>query len=350
MGWQRVRRQAIEDLHPASFAVVMSTGICSLAAAFTGHAAVGWALFYLNILCYGGLWGLTLLRLVLHSRRLWADFSSARSFGYLTTVAGTCVLGTQFVNLQQDQRMASLLWVLGAVLWSGLLYGFFLQLITRRHKPGADADIHGGWLLAIVATQSLSTLGTLIAPSWDGEGFRLLTLALWLAGCMLYLLLMPMILHRLLFFPVQAESLTPLYWINMGAIAISTLAGDLLILHARSPWLQELLPFLKGFTLFFWSGATWWIPLLIALGAWRHLYLHYPLSYSIQYWGMVFPLGMYTVCTFQLGRALDMPPLIRLAGVGFYIAIAAWLATALGGMGHLVRLLATPGARNPGAS
>lgn len=27
----------------------------------------------------------------------------------------------------------------------------------------------------------------------------------------------------------------------------------------------------KGFTFFFWAAGTWWIPLLIILGIWRHL-------------------------------------------------------------------------------
>lgn len=338
-------RQAIEGLNPASFAVVMSTGICSLAAAVTGHPAIARALFYLNLLCYGGLWGLTLLRLALYPKSAWSDFSTARSFGYLSVVAGTCVLGAQFVQIGSDPKGGSLLWGLGVLLWIGIQYGFFLQLITRRQKPGAEADIHGGWLLAIVATQSLSALGTLLATAWDAEGMRFVGLALWLVGCLLYGLLMPMILQRLMFFPVSPESLTPLYWINMGAIAISTLAGDLLILDAGGGWLQELRPFLKGLTLLFWSGATWWIPLLLALGVWRHLVGRFPLTYSLQYWGMVFPLGMYTVCTQLLGRALGMRPLMQLAGFWFYVAIAAWGATLIGGVAHLVR--AASGAREP---
>jgi hypothetical protein len=80
----------------------------------------------------------------------------------------------------------------------------------------------------------------------------------------------------------------------MRAVAVTTLAESLLILNAKE-WslLTELLPFLKGFTLFFWATATWWIPLL---GVWRHLLQHFPLRDDPQYWGIVFPCGMYTVC------------------------------------------------------
>ncbi|MBS1252690.1 MAG: putative membrane protein [Anaerolineales bacterium] len=80
---------------------------------------------------------------------------------------------------------------------------------------------------------------------------------------------------------LSPETLTPPYWINMGAVAITTLAGATLMLNT-SQWtfLGEILPFLKGFTLFFWATGTWWIPLLFILGAWRHLYKRFPLGYG----------------------------------------------------------------------
>lgn len=34
--------------------------------------------------------------------------------------------------------------------------------------------------------------------------------------------------------------------------------------------LKNLLPFLKGVTLWYWATATWWIPMLLVLGIWRH--------------------------------------------------------------------------------
>jgi tellurite resistance protein TehA-like permease len=126
-------------------------------------------------------------------------------------------------------------------------------------------------------------------------------------------------------------ALTPPYWINMGAVAITTLAGARLIIAAPG-WslLSEIAPFLKGFTLFFWAAATWWIPLLFALGFWRHVYKRFPLKYDPQYWGMVFPFGMYTVCTLQLSNAIDFPPLLVIPRYFVYLALAGWLAVSLG--------------------
>jgi tellurite resistance protein TehA-like permease len=111
-----------------------------------------------------------------------------------------------------------------------------------------------------------------------------------------------------------------------------------------SKWafMDALLPFLKGLNILFWATATWWIPLLLILGAWRHLYKRYPLSYDPQYWGMVFPLGMYTACTFQLANALSLPALEVIPRYFIFFAFAAWLATFIGLLNRLVRSLLIP--------
>jgi tellurite resistance protein TehA-like permease len=125
----------------------------------------------------------------------------------------------------------------------------------------------------------------------------------------------------------------------MGAVAITTLAGARLIIAAPG-WslLNEIVPFLKGFTLFFWAAGTWWIPLLFILGFWRHVYKRFPLRYDPQYWGMVFPFGMYTVCTFQLSKAIDFPKLLVIPRVFIYLALIGWLAAFVGLVHSLVFL------------
>ena len=109
----------------------------------------------------------------------------------------------------------------------------------------------------MVATQSIATLSALLAPRL-GQPVRLelnfLALSMWLWGGMLYIWMMSLIFYRYTFFTLEPGDLSPPYWINMGAMAISTLAGSLLILNSPdAPFLHSLLPFLKGFTVFYWA-------------------------------------------------------------------------------------------------
>jgi tellurite resistance protein TehA-like permease len=125
--------------------------------------------------------------------------------------------------------------------------------------------------------------------------------------------------------------MAPPYWINMGAMAISTLAGTIFAENATaSVLLAQLQPFIVGLTLMFWATATWWIPLLLALGVWRHVLRNVSITYDVVYWSAVFPLGMYTACTHRLIKVVNQPFLDLIPRYALMIALAAWLATFVG--------------------
>ncbi len=333
----------IRDLFPGIFALVMATGIVSIACHLLTIEFAAQVLFQFNKVAFILLWILILGRLAFYFRRLVADLTdNARGPGFFTLVAGTCVLGSQFMLLNGNRNVALALWCLGLILWILLIYTFFTAVTVRATKPGLETGINGTWLIAIVATQSISVLGTLLSTGMDAwrEYLLFFTLSMYLLGGMLYILIMTLILYRWFFYSMDPNQMTPTYWISMGAVAISTLAGDTLILNAGQ-WslLQELLPFIKGLNILFWATATFWIPLLILLGMWRHVYKRLSLSYDHQFWGIVFPLGMYTVCTFQLAKALNLPFLFIIPHLSVYIALLAWLVV-LAGLVHLLAMSA----------
>jgi tellurite resistance protein TehA-like permease len=267
-------------------------------------------------------------------------FHHGRSVGFFTTVAATCVLGSQWLLIGSAWRIAAGLWFAGIVLWAVITYTVFTVLTVKEEKPGLAAGIHGGWLVSVVAAQSVAVLGAQLAPGFGDRAPQalLFCLVMWLGGGMLYIWIISLIFYRYTFFTMEPSDLTPPYWINMGAVAISTLAGALLALAAPSAGvLQQILPFVKGLTIMFWATATWWIPMLIILGAWRHVYRRFPLRYDPLYWGAVFPLGMYTVATVRLSQAVEVPELMGIAHAFVFVAIAAWAATLVG----LARALAS---------
>ena len=336
---------SIAELPTNLFAIVMATGIVSLAAWRSGWLSLAWTLLVLNVLFYVLLWILTVTRAWMWRERMLADFfSHAKAPGYFTLVAGTCVLGNQFVVMASLPQAGLALWLIGLVLWCLLTYTMLPALMSVDPKPPMERALSGTWLLAVVATQAISVLGALLAPLLDvcwEQQLLFAALGFWLVGSMLYIWLISLILYRIVFLPLLPSELSPPYWVNMGAMAISTLAGASIIHEvAALPLLTELVPFLKGLTLLFWATATWWIPMLLSLGLWRHVWRRIPLAYEHGYWAAVFPLGMYAVCTQRLIDVLQLQFLRPIFVAFAWISVAAWLTTFAGLLAALWNRLA----------
>lgn len=310
----------------------MATGIVAVAARLQHHQLLSWTLFWIALAAYPLLWLMQLARCACFPRAVLADLvSHERGPAFLTIVAATGVLGSQFDAFGAPRALIPAMFWLAAGLWALLIYGFLSAVTVRVTKPDLEHGLNGAWLLLVVATESLAVLGALWAQASGSPPTLVFTaLAFYLLGSMLYVLLAALIFFRWLFRPMHAAEMGAPWWINMGAVAIATLAGaELMALGPLSAPLAPLRPFVAIFTVLLWSTSTFWIPLLVILFIWKEMQRG-PHGYDAGLWSAVFPLGMYSVATHDYATAARLPFLEPLAWLLFWIALFTWVLTFLG--------------------
>jgi tellurite resistance protein TehA-like permease len=338
---------AIRDLHPGYFAFVMATGIIS-----TGTFLLGppWLSRTLLAVASAGLLVLAAalaIRLVRFRSEVAADVRAPdRAFGFFTIVAGIDVLGTR-LGAAGHPLATAILAAVAAVVWLVLTYGIPATLLLTRAGASVLGGVNGSWLLWVVGTQSVSLSASTLIPAWPSQAGLLAPVAvgLWSIGLVLYLLLVSLILLRWLTVAMTPETLGPPYWILMGATAITVFAGARILgLSLALPAVRATAGFVEGFSFALWAFGTWWIPLLVVLGFWRHVRHRWPLTYEPTLWSVVFPLGMYSVATLEFGKAAHLTFTEPLSRFMLWVAVAAWVlvAAAFG-----ARLTRQPGERAP---
>jgi tellurite resistance protein TehA-like permease len=323
----------LSGLDPAWFSVVMATGIVGIAASMQNIPFVPALLAWANVLFYSILWLAYLARLLASPRALLGDLREhARAMGFFTIAAGSGVLGAQILEVGSYTAAARFLWFIAFASWFVIVYAVPVTLVAQRGaKPPLQRAIQGNWLLWTVGTESVSVLGTQIAPYFGEAADQIMTWSLlfWLVGVVFYVVVIPLIVQRLFFYDLPPGGLSPTYWIDMGALAIATLAGATLLgAQAQSPLVNRIEPFVAGLTLLSWATASWWIPWLFVMFFWRHVVRRQPAWFEPGWWSAVFPLGMYSAATAALSRAMEVPTILEdVASVFAWIALAAWVAT-----------------------
>src|ERR1044071_1480495 len=118
--------RAAADLFPGYFALVMATGIISIACFLLGMKTISLVLLFVNVIAYVVLCSLLLLRLLFFFSRVKADIEDhVRGPGFFTVVAGSCVLGSALLIVLDRYRPAMVLWFAGLGFWVVIMYTFF---------------------------------------------------------------------------------------------------------------------------------------------------------------------------------------------------------------------------------
>ena len=322
----------IATLFPGYFALVMATGIISVAAQQQDVAWLADGLYAIAAVAYVVLVVLLVSRLVLFPRLLVADLTShAKGFAFLTVVAGTNVLAGASGTVHGWWDLTRALWWVSLAVWVLLAYTALIAVVLRGDKPGLQRGINGTWFLLTVSVESIAVAGGLLLARDGSDLLAFVCLAAFTLGIVLYLIVMTMVFLRWTFQPLDPTEADPPAWIAAGAVAITVLAGST-ILAARgvSPRIERVAPFIEGCVVLAWATATFWFPLMIAIGVWRHIVRRLPLRYHPSYWALVFPLGMYSAATYRMRTSIDLDALAWLPTLAFYVALGAWGAAFVG--------------------
>lgn len=270
----------------------MAAGILSIAARSQSEPQLSIALLILSLLAFS-------VSLALNVRATAAGLAQDKSAPVIvlfTWVAACGVLGQQL----EAWPFA----LLAAVGFAAAV----LALAREVRSPGSITvrNVAASWLLAVVALQSLS----IVCSRLRIGPFPEFGLGLWFAGAATYGFVIVLILGRLIRRDVGVEDLTPDYWIAMGALAMSTVAAT------QVPPLVRFEPAL-------WVAAAAWIPYLLVVEALALKRRGFEVRYDPLRWSTVFPLGMFSVATHDLG----VPALAPIAAVFFVagLAVAAWM-------------------------
>ncbi|GAA4118415.1 tellurite resistance/C4-dicarboxylate transporter family protein [Enteractinococcus coprophilus] len=317
------------DLTPGYFALVMGTGIVSVALHLCGYAVVSRLLLAITVVAYVVLVVLNLWRIIAYRSAVVSDVSDiARSFGFFTFVAGSGVIGSRLA-MAGWWTAAAVLLIVAAVSWLFLGYIVPVVAVLGRAERPIIKGANGLWFVWIVGAQSVAMLSATLEPILAGarEILAITAVFAWSLGMILYVAVAMFVALRLMTFPLDPRDFNPTYWISMGALAITVVAAARIAEMASAPMVDATRGLVAGTAVLLWCFATWLIPALFGVGVWRHVIHRVPLRYEPSLWSIVFPLGMYSVAGIYLGRVNELPIVEAVGTAWLWVAVTAWAVT-----------------------
>ena len=317
----------VEKLTPGYFALVMASGIISVGLELRGFRVLSFALFAVCIAAYVVLVALNLWRFAAYRHAMVDDFRDPkRAFGFFTFVAGTNVLGTR-AGIEGWYTLTAWLLVVSFAVWLVLGYVIPWSAVLSRSERPAVALANGTWFIWVVASQSVavSAAGLEVVSADARPYLAILAVLSWSVGVFLYAASAIIVALRIMLYELDPKDLDPPYWVSMGAVAITVVAGARIVEMESAPMADAVRGLVAGLSVVFWAFATWLIPVLVAAGVWRHYVRKVPMTYVPTLWSIIFPLGMYSVAGIYLGRAGRLPIVEAIGSNWLWVALAAWV-------------------------
>ena len=328
------------------FIVGMATIMMALSSSSYGYNSVSSYLFITGMGVFFSVALFMVIKALLYYEELLRELLDPRKLHYSFSLVGIAALtGICAFKLFGWHTVSYIFWYAAVVLWVGItLSSFTVLFLYRKSEDRKIEDIlHGGWFFVTIGTQFVALLSIEVAGQATGHTLLIqyFSFALWSVGTFLYLMFMTLMIWRLVFYPVTHDTELSSYWMNTGAAAVTTVVGAALHQQVQitgGPFI-ELLPFLKGFSLFFWAIGLWWLPFLIILAIRKQVYGSRAIPFTVGYWEVVLSLSLYAAGTKQLTGLFDEHFIIRFS---LYVSIAGALVYCSASAFTLAHLIVIP--------
>lgn len=291
-----------DTITPAYGAIVMGSGIVSAGLFLNQQKTLSLFVLFFALLAWITLAALFVYRLVKQRGRIKKE---AKILPALTGVAGTAVLGTNFVNNQ--------VLILGLI-FLGVAFILWIYVLPRVLQNLKKPTVGVSFLLT-VSTEALANLMTAIYIVNRQEFFLFAGIVLFVLGLLFYIFVICSFDFREIFHGHGD------HWVIGGALAISSLTiGKITLAIFLTESLKIYLQFFQFFAVALWAITMIWLPILLFAEVWN-----IRVAYDIRRWSTVFPLGMYAACSFSVGKdVVNVPIILQFAHYWVYIGLFAW--------------------------
>ena len=339
------RHNIIRQFTPNWFTVSMGTGVVALIVsefpmlkAFTWQFGTG--LWYFNILLFvlfSVLYGLRWAFYPHEAKQIFQHPSMSLFLGTIPMALATILNG--FLKYGQPiygdtaVQIAQTLWYADIVL--ALLVAWAVPFAMYRHQEHALQQMTAVWLLPIVACEVAASSGGLLlghlAADTHAVAILLGCYVLWGVSVLPAFAILTILMLRLVLHKLPEKELAVSSWLALGPIGTAALA--LLVLGHQAPTLMASLGLAQLGQLFHQAGilaslillgfGLWWLGIAV-LTTLHHAKQDLP--FNLGWWGLTFPLGVYTLAILNLAQQLN---LAFLYAVGYAFAAILMLLWSL---------------------
>ena len=339
------RHNIIRQFTPNWFTVSMGTGVVALIiSAFPMIKALTWqlgtGLWYFNILLFvlfSVLYGLRWAFYPHEAKQIFQHPSMSLFLGTIPMALATILNG--FLKYGQPiygdtaVQIAKTLWYADVVL--ALLVAWAVPFAMYRHQEHALQQMTALWLLPIVACEVAASSGGLLLGHLPADTHAVAILlgsyVLWGVSVLPAFAILTILMLRLVLHKLPEKELAVSSWLALGPIGTAALA--LLVLGHQAPTLMASLGLAQLGQLFHQAGilaslillgfGLWWLGIAV-LTTLHHAKQDLP--FNLGWWGLTFPLGVYTLAILTLAQQLN---LAFLYAVGYAFAAILMLLWSL---------------------